>query len=86
MDNGSTDRDSLDGEVNDINVDNAPIPLDADVLGIGESVIVGDTEWCRVNEMDAPERTNIRQFRLKNMEVTDNTTELDFFCLCCLFR
>jgi hypothetical protein len=48
---------------------------------LGETVNIGGKRWKRVQSMDAPPRENVREFMLRNMSVTDETTELDLFQL-----
>jgi hypothetical protein len=54
---------------------------EAIVCAMGESVDVSGKSWKRVAEVSAPPRTNVREFMLRNLTVSDDTTELELFHL-----
>ena len=85
-DNIDTDSDTEVEEVRELNLDvrqhaNDPEAANIPDIGMGEFITVGGKRWKRVQSINAPPRTNVREFMLRNIDVTDETTELDLFLL-----
>ncbi len=75
-DNIDTDSDTEADEVREVNLDarqHANDPEDANIpdIRIGEFFNVGGKRWKRVQAINAPPRRNVREFMLRNIDVTD---------------